>query len=177
MKARSAACCLIVTVVLTSTAGCGISTQNDREMQRADPTYVTSAFDPGTVETFEGQIVGLERVNIDPREGKERPALIIRFIGNGEFPKVYLGPADFMNSQSLDTRIMAYAEVTASRVNFPGVEFIASEIKIGDKNVVLRDGLGTPYWREQGPSDQSEYGGIRIPRISNADDRSANLSS
>jgi hypothetical protein len=151
--------CAVLVVLLTllmGSGGCGLSTSQDFEMPKADPTIVTSAFDPETVQTFEGQIVGIERVNIE--EGDlERPAMIVRFIGNGDFPKIYLGPTDFIGDHDLDPQIMNYAEVVASRVNVPGLDYVARELKIGDKSVVLRDGLGSPYWHETGRYNRNQY--------------------
>lgn len=132
-------------------------------MREADPTRVTSAFDATSVETFEGQIVGIDRVDIDASEAV-RPALVVRFIGNGEFPRLYLGPADFMSDYDIEPRILDYAEVTASRITtVPGLEFIVREIKIGDKSVTLRDGLGQPYWQERGAFSTFYGGAVRMP--------------
>ncbi len=151
---------VVLLFLLCGIAGCGYSSQRDFEMRRADPTIATNAFNPAEIETLEGQIVAIDRVNIDQREGQERPAMIVRFIGNGDFPSIYLGPVDFIQDKGLDPKVLSYIEVVASRVQARGLNYVASELKIGDKNIVLRDGQGAPLWFEEGARDAIRFGGI-----------------
>lgn len=150
----------VLLLTLLCIAGCGYSSERDFAMRYADPTIATSAFNAAEIETMEGQIVGIDRVDIDQREGQERPAMIVRFVGNGDFPSIYLGPVDFIQDKGLDPKILSYVEIVASRVNVRGLEYVARELKIGDKNVVLRDGAGTPLWSEEGARNAINYGGI-----------------
>lgn len=153
------------TLLLGAMAGCEYSSRRSLEMAHADPTIATAAYDSGTVETFQGQIVGIERVNIDPRDsGTERQALIIKFIGNGNFPDIYLGPADYMAAQGLTPSILDYAEIEASRVETAGLNYVARQLKIGETSVVLRDSQGNPYWSESGDFASSSGGLIRFPQ-------------
>ena len=64
---------------------------------------------------------------------------------------VYVGPADFVKIFGVTFTKGDRIEVIGSRVMYEGDDVVlASEIRIYDVTITLRDKDGTPYWRNWG---------------------------
>ncbi|MBE7385721.1 MAG: hypothetical protein F6J95_030560 [Leptolyngbya sp. SIO1E4] len=100
-------------------------------------------YDVTTVETQHGKVVSIDRTSIGVNAGGIHLTLDI---SHEQLP-VHLGPAWYLEDQSLDIAIDNVIEVTGSRVVIDEEPvLIAAEIKIGDTVVTLRDCDGIPLW-------------------------------
>ncbi len=105
-------------------------------------------YDVNTIETQQGKVVSIDRTSTAVNTGGIHLTLDI---GDEQLP-VHVGPAWYLEDQSLQITVDDEIEVTGSRViidNNPAL--IAAEIRIDDTVVVLRDRNGIPQWRHHGP--------------------------
>ncbi len=101
-------------------------------------------YDPATVETVKGEVVGIEKFT--PKKGMGRGIHILLKTDKETIP-VHLGPDWFI--ERLDTKIEKgdMIEVKGSRVSFDGKPaIIADEVKKGEATLILRDAAGVPVW-------------------------------
>jgi hypothetical protein len=100
-------------------------------------------FDPGTVTTVQGEVLDVERI---PR-GRRGEGVHLVLAAGSEKLAVHLGPAFFVDEQSLKLAKGDRIEVKGSRVVMGGAPaLIAQEIKRGGESMVLRDADGVPLW-------------------------------
>jgi hypothetical protein len=100
-------------------------------------------FDPKTVTTVQGEILDVGRIP-HGRRG-EGVHLVIAY--GSEKLAVHVGPAFFVDEQSLKLAKGDRIEVKGSRVVMDGTPaLIAQEIKRGSESMVLRDADGFPLW-------------------------------
>ncbi len=86
-------------------------------------------YDVATVETHRGKVVSIDRTSTGANAGGIHLTLDI---GDEQFP-VHLGPAWYLEKQSLDVVVDDVIEVTGSRVVIDDEPvLIAAEIKLGD---------------------------------------------
>jgi hypothetical protein len=101
-------------------------------------------YDPGTVETLRGEVVGVQRFT--PAKGMSA-GLHLQVKTAKETLSVHLGPEWYLAQQELEIKINDVIEVKGSRVTFEGEPaIIAAEIRDGDDTLTLRDASGTPAW-------------------------------
>ena len=107
----------------------------------ADP--YTLNYDPDTVVTLRGQILGFRRISLSD----DRTGLFVRIHSGGGLPWAYLGPEPWLNDRGLALVMTQEVTVIGSRVNEDGQPLlIAREIATADTRVELRDEWGTPRW-------------------------------
>ena len=103
-------------------------------------------FDPNTVETMTGDVVNVQRGPM--RQGGK--GNLVRFtLKTDKGPvQVFLGPARFVDAQSLKLAAGDQVEVKASRITGPKgrTTYTAAEVIKGGQVIKLRDEQGTPLW-------------------------------
>ncbi len=101
-------------------------------------------YDPKTVETVSGEVVGLEYLT--PAKGMGR-GVHMMLKTDKETISVHLGPAWFIENQDLKIEKGNRIDVKGSRITFeqkPAI--IAAEVRKGDETLKLRDDNGFPVW-------------------------------
>lgn len=101
-------------------------------------------YNPASVETISGEVIGLEQT-IPMKRMNQGLALLVKT--EKETVTVHLGPNWYM--ERLDARIDKgdQVEVKGVRANLAGKPIVlATEVKKGDKTLVLRDAAGVPIW-------------------------------
>ena len=101
-------------------------------------------YDPATVETIRGEVIGLEK--FAPMKGMGR-GIHLSLKTEKETIPVHLGPDWFI--ERLDTKIEKgdKIEIKGSRVTLGGKPaIIAAELKKGERLLILRDSTGVPVW-------------------------------
>jgi hypothetical protein len=103
----------------------------------------TLDYDPDTVVTLRGQILGFRRIALSD----ERTGLFARVHSGGGLPWVYLGPEPWLKDRGMALAMTQEVSVIGSRVNEDDQPLIvAREITTGDTQLELRDEWGTPRW-------------------------------
>jgi hypothetical protein len=103
-------------------------------------------FDPNTVETLTGEVVSVQRGPV--RQGGK--GNLVRFtLKTDKGPvQVFLGPAKYVDAQTVKLTQKDQVEVKASRITGPQgkTTFTAAEVTKGGQVMKLRDDQGTPLW-------------------------------
>jgi hypothetical protein len=104
-------------------------------------------FDPTTIETIRGQVTALEIVN--PKKGMACGVCLTLATSEGALA-VHLGPESRVDHREIGLEVLDDVEVTGSRILFKGEPvIIATELRRGDRVVVLRDERGVPVWNRR----------------------------
>jgi hypothetical protein len=107
-------------------------------------------YDPKTVETVSGEVVGIEHT-AGPGGGAGGIHLLLR-TGKAATLSVHLGPASYVDKQELKIVTGDRVEVRGSRVTVEGQPVIvAAEVRKDDQKLLLRDDNGVPYWSGRRP--------------------------
>ncbi len=101
-------------------------------------------YDPKTVETVAGKVVSVEKTNPPAQRGY---GVHLMLQTEKETIEVHLGPARYMEKQSMKIAANDTITVTGSRIMMDGKPaIIAAQIKKGDEVLKLRDENGVPAW-------------------------------
>jgi hypothetical protein len=103
-------------------------------------------YNPQTVETLIGNVVGLNRI---PAKRPGRPDRVTMVLQTGkETVKIHLGPANYLDRQALRLAPGDQVEVKGMRITrSKATLFIAGAVKRGDQILQLRDdATGRPLW-------------------------------
>lgn len=101
-------------------------------------------YDPKTVETISGEVVGVDTVT--PLKGMSY-GVHLTVTTDKETISVHLGPGWYIENQDIKIKPKDRIEVRGSRVTFQGKPaIIAAEVKKGDEMLNLRDENGFPVW-------------------------------
>jgi hypothetical protein len=107
-------------------------------------TPYQGAYNPATVETITGEVVGVEQT-VPMKRMNQGLALVVKT--QKETVTVHLGPTWYL--ERLDEKIVKgdKVEIKGARTTLAGKPIIlAAEVKKGDKVLVLRDAAGVPVW-------------------------------
>ncbi|MEN6348436.1 MAG: hypothetical protein ABFD08_03425 [Syntrophomonas sp.] len=107
-------------------------------------TPYQGAYNPATVETITGEVVGIEQT-VPMKRMNQGLALVVKT--QKETVTVHLGPTWYL--ERLDEKIVKgdKVEIKGARTTLAGKPIIlAAEVKKGDKVLVLRDAAGVPVW-------------------------------
>lgn len=105
-------------------------------------------YDPKTVETVTGDVVEVEHVSSQRAGGGVHLTLRTE---DQKTLAVHLGPAWWVDRQSVKLAPEDHIEVKGSRVTVDGQPaIIAAEVKKGAATLVLRDAAGVPAWSGRG---------------------------
>jgi hypothetical protein len=101
-------------------------------------------YDPMTVETISGEVLGIEK--IVPFKGMYAGVhLLVKT--EKETISVHLGPQWYLENQDFKIDPKEKVEIKGSRITFQGKPaLIAAEVKKGDEILKLRDESGFPVW-------------------------------
>jgi hypothetical protein len=130
---------------------------------------VTPRYNPDTVETFTAEVISVEG------HRRARPygwGVHLRVRKNGEILPVHLGPIWFLNDYDFYVKEGETLTITGSRIMDEGeTAVVASEIKVGDDLLTLRDEQGRPVWTAAGRGMDNwgrggEYGRLYDPKTS-----------
>jgi hypothetical protein len=101
-------------------------------------------YDPKTVETVSGEIVSLDKIAGPAGRGRVHATLKT---DKGETVSVHLGPAWYVDNQSVTIKQGDKATVRGSRVGVDGKPvIIAAEVTKDGQTLRLRDDNGLPLW-------------------------------
>jgi hypothetical protein len=129
----------ITVLVLGSVAGA----QPGPGAGRGGPGPHGGMYDPSTVETVAGEVVGVERGAVPGGGGGVH--LVLRT--DKETISVRLGPASYVDRQALKIASGDRIEVKGSRVTIDGqAAIVAAEVRKGEQKLLLRHDGGIPYW-------------------------------
>ena len=106
----------------------------------------TKAYNPQAVETLTGKVTAVNRHAAKKAGKPERVTLALQT--DQGMVKVNLGPADYLDQQTLKLAVGDQVEVKGMRVNRPKASsFIAGEVRKGDQVLKRRDdATGCPLW-------------------------------
>jgi len=107
-------------------------------------TPYQGAYNPATVETITGEVVGIEQT-VPMKRMNQGLALVVKT--QKETVTVHLGPTWYL--ERLDEKIVKgdKVEIKGARTTLAGKPIIlAAEVKKGDKVLILRDAAGVPVW-------------------------------
>ena len=109
-------------------------------------TSYNRMYNPGTVETIEGEVVSVE--NIMPMKMKGMQTGVHLMVSTGkETISVHLGPARYMENQDLKIEQKDKVGIRGSRITYEGKPaIIAAEIRKGEDTLRLRDEAVFPVW-------------------------------
>jgi hypothetical protein len=108
-------------------------------------TQYNRMYDPNTIETIRGRVVGTNTFR--PGRGMSQGMQLLVKTENQTI-SVHLGPAWYLDRQDFPIKNGDEVEVTGSRINFSGSPaIIAAEVRDGGKVLKLRDNNGIPLWR------------------------------
>ena len=106
--------------------------------------HFQSLYDPNTVETISGEVTQISTVR--PQKGMGQ-GVHLEVKTDKESISIHLGPNWFIENQDVKIELNDKVEIKGSRVRIarkPAI--IASEIKMGDETMILRDENGYPVW-------------------------------
>jgi hypothetical protein len=96
----------------------------------------------GPVEILRGAVAGIDRSG---------PGVHLKLETDGETKTVALGPAAYVDAQSVKIEVGDRVEVKAARTAVHGESMlVAHEVRKGDAVLKLRDDTGRPLWAGQG---------------------------
>lgn len=102
-------------------------------------------FNPNSMVTFKGTISSID--TFTPRRGMSYGIHLNVKSADNQTISVHLGPAWYINNQDTKFKAGDDIEITGSKVMFNKQSvIIASEVKRGDKVLMLRDPNGIPLW-------------------------------
>jgi hypothetical protein len=105
-------------------------------------------YDPKTVETIEGNVLSVDKTSSGEQRGR---GIHLAVKTEKETISVHLGPAWYLEKQTLQIKANDVVSVTGSRVTVDGKpSIIAAQVKKGDEILKLRDENGIPAWRGAG---------------------------
>jgi len=107
-------------------------------------TPYQGAYNPATLETIAGEVIGLEKT-VPMRRMNEGLALVVKT--EKETVTVHLGPTWYL--ERLDAKIVKgdKVEIKGARTTLAGKPIVlAAEVKKGENVLVLRDASGVPVW-------------------------------
>lgn len=102
------------------------------------------AYDPRTVETVKGEVVGVEKI---PSRGGKGYGVHLTLKTEKETLTVEVGPGWYVEKQPVKIEVGDILKIRGSRVTSqdkPAI--IAAEIRKGDQILMLRDENGIPAW-------------------------------
>jgi len=142
---------LIVSVALLLPLFLAPQGRTQQQVPVAPPAYPAAPkaarlYNPQAVETLVGNVVALNRLRA---RKPGRPDRIMMVLQTDKGPvKVQLGPADYLDRQTLKLAPGDQVEVRGVRVTRPKVTgFIAGEVRKGGQVLRLRDdATGRPLW-------------------------------
>ncbi len=124
--------------------------------ETGNPTRLSQRiYDLNTVETFSGEVLGVDRIS-----SRSNGGIHLRVATDQGIIPVHLGPTWYIEEQDISIEQGDRIIVTGSRVTIadePTV--IAAEVRRGDQLLNLRDQDGTPLWR----GNHRTRGGHRAP--------------
>ena len=101
-------------------------------------------YDPKTMETVAGKVVSVEKTNPPAQRGY---GVHLMLQTEKETIEVHLGPARYVEKQSMKIAANDTITVTGSRIIMDGKPaIIAAQVKKGDEVLKLRDENGVPAW-------------------------------
>ena len=101
-------------------------------------------YDAKTVETVAGKVVSVEKTNPPAQRGY---GVHLMLQTEKETIEVHLGPARYVEKQSMKIAANDTITVTGSRIIMDGKPaIIAAQVKKGDEVLKLRDENGVPAW-------------------------------
>ncbi len=101
-------------------------------------------YDAKTVETVAGKVVSVEKTNPPAQRGY---GVHLMLQTEKETIEVHLGPARYVEKQSMKIAAKDTITVTGSRIIVDGKPaIIAAQVKKGDEVLKLRDENGVPAW-------------------------------
>ena len=107
-------------------------------------------YDPKTVETVEGKVVSVEKTSPSAQRGH---GVHLMLQTDKETIEVRLGPAGYLEKQTMQIAANDTITVTGSRVTMEGKPaIIAAQIKKGNEVLKLRNENGVPAWSGAGRS-------------------------
>lgn len=105
-------------------------------------------YDPQTVETITGTVTAVEQ--FVPMKGMSSGIHATITTESGDI-SVHLGPAWFIEKQTLKLVKGDIIEVTGSKITFNGSPaIVAAEVKKGNETLTLRNEAGIPVWAGSG---------------------------
>ena len=112
-------------------------------------------FKPDNMQTVSGTIRSVG--SFSPARDASRGLSLNVQTDKGESITVYAGPRDFAMKQNLDLTSGQKVTVTGSKTTVNDKDVImASELKVGDKTLKLRDEQGKPLWKMDQPQQQQQ---------------------
>lgn len=109
---------------------------------KQDKGYYGKMFDPKTIETVSGKVILVEKTE----NGKN---IVLETEPAKDKINVHLGPDFFLDKQEVQVQATDKVTITGSKVMIDGkLYIIASELKKGDKTVIIRDAKGFPAWKK-----------------------------
>jgi hypothetical protein len=101
-------------------------------------------YNPKTVETLQGKVLSVEKTSPPAQRGH---GVHLMLQTDKETIEVHLGPAGYLEKQTMQIAANDTITVTGSRVMMDGKPaIIAGQIKKGDEVLKLRDENGVPAW-------------------------------
>jgi len=101
-------------------------------------------FNPKTVETISGEVISVEK-HTPMKSMSYGIHLVLK--SAKETISIHVGPGWYIENQDPQIKVKDTVEVTGSRIMFEGKSvIIATEIRVGDQVLILRDGNGYPVW-------------------------------
>lgn len=105
-------------------------------------------YDPASVVTVSGEVVGVERV---PSPQGRGAGIHLALKTATETLSVVLGPSRYVDAQPTRIAVGDRVEVVGSRVTLQGKPVVAAaEVRKGDATLKLRNPDGTPLWSRRG---------------------------
>ena len=105
-------------------------------------------YDPASVVTVSGEVVGVERV---PSPKGKGAGIHLALKTPTETVSVVLGPSRYVDAQATRIAVGDRVEVVGSRVTRQGKPVVAAaEVRKGDATLKLRNPDGTPLWSRRG---------------------------
>ena len=106
--------------------------------------HYSNLFDPGTVETVQGEVLALGKTLAG--NGRDYCLNLTLNTSRGKV-LVILMPEKYAGERGLPLKPKDRLEVTGSRITLPGTPaIIAAEIRYGERILKLRDATGRPVW-------------------------------
>ena len=111
-------------------------------------------YDPRTVEVFSGEVVSVEHV---PVEKGRSGGVHLLLKTDGQTVPIHLGPAWYVDKQTVRVGRGDHVEVEGSRVSFEGKPvIIARQVKKDGQTLTLRNEAGVSAWAGRRVRRQSQ---------------------
>ncbi len=141
--------CLMLSVAVLLALGLASQGWSQQQVPAAGPK-AARLYDPQKVETLAGTVVAVNRMHA---RRPVRPDRVVMDLKTGQGTvKVFLGPADYLESQTVKLAPGDQVEVKGLRVNRPKLTiFVAGAVTKGGQVLQLRDeATGRPLWATGG---------------------------